>query len=217
MAWKYIREVARKGVHLLSLSFIAIYIIFAALFSHKIGLLALAFLLILLIEFEYFRIELRKKIPVISWFWWVKRKKEKERLGAEVFFLIGTIICLAVFDIRVAVAAILMTTFGDLAAALIGKKFGKHWIKSLKNRAWEGVIAELVVNLAIGLIVLRTSAWWAGAGFGQPIWSLIIVMGVTATFVETIIHKLDDNLLVPVFAGFNGQVVLMILRYFGML
>jgi len=215
MAWKYIREVARKGVHLLSLSFIAIYIIFAALFSHKIGLLALAFLLILLIEFEYFRIELRKKIPVISWFWWVKRKKEKERLGAEVFFLIGTIICLAVFDIRVAVAAILMTTFGDLAAALIGKKFGKHWLPYLKNRAWEGIIAEFVADLIIGFLVLRTSFWWlGGAGFGQPLWPVIIVMALTATFVETVISKLDDNLLIPVFSGFNGQIVLMIIAAF---
>ena len=215
MAWEFKREIARKGVHLLSLFFIVIYVLFAWMFGHKAGLLALAFLLVLLIEFEYFRIELRKKIPVISWFWWVKRPKEREKIGAEVFFLIGAIICLAVFDIRVAIAAILMTTFGDLSAALIGRRFGKHWIKCLKKKAWEGVIAEFVADLIVGFIVLRTAFWWtAGAGFGEPLWLVIIVMALTATFVETVIRKLDDNLLIPVFSGFNGQIALLILSAF---
>jgi len=215
MAREFKREVARKGVHLMSLFFIIIYLFFAILFSHRIGLLALAFLLVLLIEFEYFRIELGRKIPIISWFWWVKRPKEKEKLGAEVFFLIGSIICLAIFDLRVAVAAIAMTTFGDLAAALIGKRFGKHWIRWLKNKALEGVIAELVADLIVGFLLLRTGLWWlGGGGFGQPIWPIIIVMALTATAVETIISKLDDNLLIPVFAGFNGQIALMIVAAF---
>lgn len=219
MAWGYKREIARKGVHLLSLSFILIYIIFAVLFGHRAGLLALAFLLVLLIEFEYFRIELRKKIPFISKFWWVKRPHEKEKLGAEVFFLIGSIICLAIFDLRVAVAAILMTTFGDLAAALIGKRFGKHWLPYPKKKAWEGVIAELVVDVIVGFLIIRTvvdgSIWWlGGSGMGQPVWPIIIAMAVTATFVETMIQKLDDNLLIPVFAGFTGQIVLMIVGAF---
>jgi dolichol kinase len=98
---------------------------------------------------------------------------------------------------------------------LIGKRFGKHWIKQLKKKAWEGVIAELVVDLIVGFLLLRTSLWWLkGVGFGQPLWPAIIVMALTATFVETIISKLDDNLLIPVFAGFNGQIVLMIIGYF---
>ncbi len=215
MAWEFKREIARKGVHLLSLFFIVIYAVSAYFLGHKWGLFTLAFLLVLLIEFEYFRIEQRKKIPIISWFWWVKRPKEKEKLGAEVFFLIGSIICLAVFDLRVAIAAILMTTFGDMAAALIGKRFGKHWIKCLKKKAWEGVIAELIANLIVGFLVLRTTFWWiSGAGYGNPMWAVIIVMALTATFVETVINKLDDNLLIPVFAGFNGQIALLIISAF---
>ena len=215
MAWAFKREIARKGVHLLSLLFIVIYGVFAYFLGHQWGLFALAFVLVLLIEFEYFRIEAKKKIPFISLFWWVKRPKERQKMGAEVFFLIGTIICLAVFDMRVALAAILMTTFGDLSAALLGKKFGKRWIKGLKNKAWEGVIAELVANLIVGFLVLRTTFWWvSGAGYGNPMWAVIIVMAVTATFVETIISKLDDNLLIPVFAGFNGQIVLLIVTAF---
>ena len=216
MRWGSKKEIARKGVHLLSIFFVLIYVLFAAIFGHKGGLFALACLLILLIEFEYVRIELKKRIPIISDFWWVKRAKEREKIGSEVFFLIGAIICLAIFDLRFAVAAIFMATFGDLAAAMIGKRFGKHWIESLKKKAWEGVIAEFAADLIVGFFVVRTTLWWlgGGVGFGQPLWPVIIVMAITATTVETIIRKLDDNLLIPVFSGFAGQIVLMIVAAF---
>ena len=36
-------------------------------------------------------------------------------------------------------------------------------------------------------------------------------MAFTATIVETLIEKLDDNLLIPVFFGFNGQIVVWVL------
>jgi len=205
MTWSYRLEVARKGIHILSISFVFIYLLFSYLFSHTIGLFALAFLLIVLIEVEYVRIELGKRIPLISRLWAVKRPKEKEKLGGEVFFLIGAIICLAIFNLHIAVTAILMTTFGDLAAALIGKKFGKHWLSYLKNRAWEGIIAELVVNIIIGFLVIGTFINKDISG-----WIIILTMAITATVVETIIAKLDDNLLIPVFTGFNGQIALLI-------
>lgn len=209
MVWNYKLEVARKGIHILSTSFILIYLIFAYLFNHSVGLFALAFLLIVLVEAEYMRIELGKKIPLISRLWAVKRAKEKERLGGEVFFLIGAIICLAIFNLPIAITAILMTTFGDLAAALIGKKFGKHWIQKLKNRAWEGVIAELIVNIIIGFLIIGTFINKDISG-----WIIILTMAITATVVETVINKLDDNLLIPVFTGFNGQIALLIISFF---
>jgi len=217
VAWDFKKELGRKIIHLLSISFLVIYIIFASTFSHRIALLILGFLLIILIEFEYLRVEVGMKIPLLSILWKYKRAKEKNKLGGEVYFLIGSILCLALFDLRIAAAAILMTTFGDLAAALIGRRFGKTWIPRLKNRAVEGVIAELVVDLIIGFLIIRTlvnsSIWWLSSIIpsGQPIWSIIIPMALTATIVETLVHKLDDNLLIPLFSGFSGQIILLLL------
>lgn len=218
MAWTYLHEVARKGVHLLSTLFIIIYILASAFFGHKIGLLVLAFVLVVFLEIEYVRVEMKTKIPIISHLWRLKRSKEQDQLGGEVFFLIGTIICLAIFDVRVAITAVLMTTFGDMVAALVGKKFGKHKLLKFKKRSWEGTIAELIVNLIVGYLFMRTivngSIWWLGGSWGAPIWPVIIVMAVTATIVEVIVHKFDDNLLIPIFTGFNGQIMLLILAYF---
>jgi len=213
--WGFKEELRRKAIHLASVLFLAVYVLFFSLYSHKVALMMLAALLIIMLELEFFRVEWSMKIPLISWLWKSRRTHEKHRLGGDVFFLIGAIICLSIFDIRVAAAAILMTTFGDMASALFGKAFGKTWV--LKGRALEGIIPELVVNLVVGFFILRTyvegEVWWlAGNGLsGDPIWSVIIVMAVVATAVETMITKLDDNLLVPVFSGFFGQVMLLYL------
>lgn len=211
MTWKFKNELARKFVHLLSLFIILIYFLAADIFNEKIALIILVLILIIFIEFEYFRIEWGSKIPFMNKIWaYLRRTKEKDKLGGDIFFLIGAILVLAVFNVHVAIAAILMTTFGDMAAALIGKKFGKH--KLLTTKSWEGTIAELIVNLIIGIIIFII---YAGTSFTalQP-WIIILVMALTATFVETVVKKLDDNLLIPLFAGFNGQVALLIINYF---
>ena len=122
---------------------------------------------------------------------------------------------LAVFDIRIAMAVILMTTFGDMAAALIGQRFGKHWLKHLKDRAWEGILAEFFVDILIGVGVFFWGFWNNFSLFyNWQLWIIVFVMAVSATIVETIIYKMDDNLVIPLFAGFNGQITLMIINYF---
>ncbi len=213
MAWEYKREIARKAFHLSGVLLIAIYLAVLHFFSHFWGLVCIAVILAFLALFEYIRLISKKTIPIVSWFWQLKRPSEKKKLGTEVYFVVGALICFAVFDLRIAVAAVLMATFGDLAAALIGKKFGKRWIKSLESRAWEGVIAELAVNLITGFLVLRTALWWFGGGFGQPLWPVIIGMAAVATAVETTTRRLPDNLTVPVFSGLAVQVILILLAY----
>lgn len=217
MGWDLKRELGRKVIHLLSLSFLIIYILVSSTFSHKIALLILSFMLIILIELEYLRIEIGAKLPILNNLWErFRRKKEKQSLGGEVFFLIGAIICLAVFDLRIATAAILMTTFGDMAAALIGKRFGRIWIT--KKLAIEGILAEFIVDIIIGFLIIRNSLWWLdGSQFGVPIWPIVIIMALTATLVESVVSKLDDNLLIPLFSGFAGQIALMVMLYLNLI
>ncbi len=59
---------------------------------------------------------------------------------------------------ELAVAAILMWGFGDAAAALIGKRFGKHKVLSLKfvdhKKSWEGTAAMSFVAAVFGIVSL---------------------------------------------------------------
>ena len=204
MTWNFKQELARKFIHLLSIFILFVYFIVADIFSKQIALIILVLILIIALELEYIRMELGFKIPILKSFWkYVRREKEKQRLGGDIFFLIGSILVLAVFDLRVAIAAILMTTLGDLAAALIGKKFGKNFI--MKERSLEGILAEFLVDIAIGFVLFSNSA------LPMP-WIVILVMAITATFVETLMYKMDDNLVIPIFAGFNAQIVILILN-----
>ena len=213
MKWNFKNELARKFVHLLSILILVVYYFVSDFFSPKIALIILVFVLIFFLELEYLRIEISKEIPILKHLWkYIKRSKEKDKLGGEVFFLIGAILVLAIFDLRVAMVAILMTTFGDMAAALIGKGFGKHWLKYLKQRAWEGILAEFFVDVLIGIIIFFFIT--SSPINSLAIWIIIFVMALTATIVETLIYKMDDNLLIPIFAGFNGQIVLLILNSF---
>jgi dolichol kinase len=55
--------------------------------------------------------------------------------------------------------------------------------------------------------------WWfqSVVPHGDPLWLIIVVMAITATIVEMVVHHLDDNLLIPIFAGFNGEIILLLL------
>lgn len=181
------KELQRKAVHATSVLIVILYYFL----PKEAILLLLTLFLILFLEVEFIRIDLRLKLPL---FHKLYREKEEDRLSGNVFFLMGAIIAISVFSEKIAMAAILMTTIGDASAALFGKRFGKTWIPKLKDRAVEGCTAEFVVDLLIGFVFL-------------DLWPVILVMAGTATIVETVVNKIDDNLLIPLFSGFNAQIL----------
>jgi dolichol kinase len=216
--WNFKKELIRKSIHLFSVIFLVVYVLVSNFVNHKIALLFLSFLLVILFELEYARVEVGAKIPLLRKLWEYRRDKEKNHMGAEIYFLLGAIISLAIYDLRIAAASILMVTFGDMAAAIIGTRFGRTPLPYIKDKAWEGFLAELAVNLLIGFFVLRQPVngkmWWDSSLFpaGEPMWIIIVIMAVTATVVETAVKKLDDNLLVPVIAGFNGEIIYLLIK-----
>lgn len=184
----FFREFFRKSVHFVSLLIVIIYYYF----GKELTLDFLTLVLCCFLVIEYLRVEKEIRIPI---FWKLYRSKEKNKLSGNIQFLIGSIIAISVFPKEVASAAILMTTFGDSAAALIGMSYGKNWIKGLPERAWEGVISEFLVNMVIGYLFLSN-------------WMVALTMALAATIVETLTYKLDDNLIIPLFSGFAGYLVL---------
>ena len=183
-------EVKRKTIHVLGLSYVLFYWVALKIFqSSQIAMLLLLSTLLIFISIEFFRITEHKKIPILHVLW---RPKEENTLGGQVYYILGIILALAIFDFPIAITVILMAILGDMAAAIFGIAFGKHWMKGLKDTAWEGVIAEFAVDLIIGYLIIGN-------------WIIVIPMAAMATFVETIFPHVDDNLAIPVFAGFIGQ------------
>ncbi|MHC1757273.1 MAG: diacylglycerol/polyprenol kinase family protein [Methanosarcina sp.] len=189
-------EVLRKSVHLVSIFIVLIY----EFFGKEVILWVLMLFLVTVLFLEYLRLEEGMKIP---FFYMMYREHEADSLGGHIYFVLGAIAAISLFNREIAYAAVLMTTFGDLAAALIGKFYGKRRVfkKIFKNdKSLEGSASEFVIDLLVGLIII-----------GDPFVSL--VMAFFATLAETAVNTIDDNLVIPVFSGFFGQMTLLLLMY----
>ena len=196
MEWDFFNEIGRKIIHLLILLVLVGYFAIEAESGKQIALLTLVGILAFFLILEHFRLEHSWKMPFFSLF---IRPKEHNRMYGVIFFLSATIIALAVFDTTIAIAALLMTTFGDMMAALFGKKYGATLI--FKNKTIIGFSAGLVTNIIVALII----------SFATSINIYIpLIMAFTAAAVESLTDELDDNLLVPIFAGFVGQILMML-------
>ncbi|MBT4916987.1 hypothetical protein HN709_02410 [Candidatus Peregrinibacteria bacterium] len=186
-----ILELLRKSIHLSSLFIVVGYTVILNYFGHRVAVLVVTALLLILLEIEYFRLEHRPKLMVM--FNDLFRRHEHNSLSGAVFLVISCVICFAAFDYWVAVLALFMTVFGDLAAALFGRCFGKT--KILGDKTFIGTLAGFAANMVVGALAL-------------PEFLLLITsMSIVATFTELLTNKLDDNLTVPLFAGFTGQMV----------
>ena len=199
MAWGLFHEIGRKIIHITILLVLAAHFLiqeslvdagYTAVLAKQVALLFLVALLIVFLILEYLRLELGWKMPFFSQF---IRPKEENRMYGVIYFLSATVISLAVFEHKVALAALLMTTFGDMMAALVGRKYGTTLI--YKNKTWAGFIGELIVNIIVGFIILDRIY-------------IILGMAIVATIVETLVDELDDNLLIPIFSGFIGQIIM---------
>jgi len=184
-------ELKRKLTHLLGLLFIVLYLVMYVLFNRSIALLSITAVLIILIILEFSRVQLKKKIP-LPFLHSLRREHEKDKIGTEINYALGALIAFSVFDVRIAISALLITVFGDSASALFGIIFGKRWIN--KDKAWEGVIAEFIVDFVVSFLILNNII-------------IAIAMSLTATFVETFFRHVDDNLTIPVFSGFVGEIL----------
>lgn len=189
-------EILRKSVHIISLLIVLIY----EFFGKEVILWVLMLFLVTVLVLDYFRLEHGMKIPL---FYIMYRGKEANRLGGHIFFALGAISVIALFNKEIAYSAILMTTFGDMAAALIGKFHGKRRVfKEIFNndKSIEGSVSEFIIDFLIAFLII-----------GNPIVSF--VMAFVATVTETAVNKIDDNLMIPVFSGFFGQITLFLLMY----
>lgn len=127
------------------------------------------------------------------------RPEEMPPLGAPVVWngatamMVATALCTALFAPGVAAAAIAMQQTGDAAAALVGRRYGRHrWPRS--SRSLEGSTAFVLVAVAAG----STVALWPGVSLGA---AALGVGAVVAALAEALPIPLNDNLRVPLAVG----------------
>lgn len=92
-----------------------------------------------------------------------------------------------------AVLGVMVMTWGDGFAAIIGRRFGKRKYKILgSEKSWEGSLAMYLISwivVSLMLIIVEGNLW--------QIWMISVVVALIATALESISFLGIDNLTVP--------------------
>ncbi len=144
-------------------------------------------LLLVLVLCDVLIADYKQKLPVYSW---LERPHEERTFHTVTLAVLAGFFAFKLFVLPVALAGVSMFIFGDAAAALVGKKWGR---RELGKKSWAGTAAMFVVSALVGWAILG----WIG-----------IVMALVATLAECLVTKIDDAVTIPLFAGAVGQLLI---------
>lgn len=178
-------EFVRKGIHLFALVIPIGYALVT--FQTAIFWVTLGAVIAILIDISRFR----------QWKIWkylsfiltpiIRDHEVKGGFTGASYILTTSALCIIFFPKSIAIAALIFIIIGDTAAALVGRRFGKH--KLYQKKTIEGSLACLFSLAAVSFLIpgLPTVVGLVGA--------------LTATLAEAFCGKLDDNLFVPISSG----------------
>jgi len=196
----YSAELARKSIHLTSLSIPVIYyFIERDLALELLVPITFAFLVVDLLRYYHkptaeifykvFRFMLRKH----------EQDERTKRLNGATNVLIAATLCVIIFPKLIVLTAFSILIISDTFAALIGRKFGK---RKFLQKSVEG-------SLAFFLFALFVIALTPKVEYSTIEYVIGIVAAIVGTVVEASSWKVDDNLSIPLSVG-----VVMWLLYF---
>jgi len=191
MAVLYNGEIARKAVHFSSLAVpIGLYLVPPDIARPVVLMLALAILTV-----DVVRLHLP---PVRTVFYFlfgpILREHERFNLLGSTYLILAALICTYAFEQPIAVTALAFLVVGDTMAALVGRAIGRVRIL---DKTLEGSLACFFSCLAAGLL-------YPGP---EPGLVPILVGSFTATLFELLPIPLDDNMRIPLAAGFAMTLV----------
>ena len=115
----------------------------------------------------------------------LRRHERNGAITGATYYVVSAFLCILLFSKTLAIVCIFFTVLGDLAAALVGKMWGRT--KLLGTKSLEGSAACFVVCVVIALVKLH------------PV--IGIIGALVATVVEMLPFPIDDNLTVPLVSG----------------
>lgn len=185
----YRTELIRKGIHMSSLSIPVVYY-----FITREDALAILIPLTLLFGLSDLA---RITVPAVGTFYerifgFLLRKHERttgrRRLNGATYVLLSATLCVWLFPKVIVITAFAILIVSDTAAALIGRKFGRH---PFNGKSVEGTSAFLVTALIV--VALSPKVLYLPAEY-----AIGAAAAIVGTFVEAWSGDLvDDNLSIP--------------------
>lgn len=195
-----IGEVLRKAIHLFSI----VIPVAAVIFDRTAMVMILLIIALILVLTDFLKLRHHRfKTLFLAIFGKVLREKEQNgAMTASTIVIVSAALTIFLFRQEIAVSALVFLIVGDAAAALVGRHFGHFRI--LGNRTLEGSAAMLTACLFASSVLLYVGNY---TGWTLTVEALI-VGSVVATIVELVEIPLDDNLRIPILAGFAMELIL---------
>jgi len=190
---RYEGELARKAIHFSSLAIpIGLYYL-----PSDLGRSVILGVALFMLTVDVVRLQVPPVRTVFYFFFGrVVRDHERFNLLGSTYLLLAALICNYAFAKNVAVAGLAFLVVGDTVAALVGRRWGR--IRIL-DKSLEGSLACLVSCLLVG--------WLIRIGSGELSAPMVWVGAFTATLIELLPIPLDDNMRIPLAAGFAMTLV----------
>lgn len=188
------KEFYRKSIHLGSLILpFSYYFVFG--FQKAPALLVFFPLALISFIFDLVRLEHKSFKKVFYRFFGIMlRKHEISNFTGASYLLTSTVFCIALFPANIAFTALVYLSIGDTLAALFGLTFGKRNIKKT-HKSLEGSLACFSSCFIFSLLMSF-----------HPEMGLHPLVGLfgsyAATLAELFRFPIDDNIKIPIFAGF---------------
>jgi len=185
------REVSRKLFHLTILVVVILYY-----FSNKsTTLLWCAIFLLGFVYSDIIRVKAYYLFPLRKLSDTVTRPHERRTLGAAVYFTLGALTTVFLFEKLIAIAAVTIAAFGDGMAAVTGIALGRHKISKDSQKTVEGAIGAFLTSLGLSIFFFfETPLFW-------PIIISIVAASVVVS-VDLVELPIDDNLILSIILGF---------------
>jgi dolichol kinase len=198
---EYRAEIARKGIHLTSLSIpIIYYFIERDLALMLLVPVTLSFLAVDLLRYYHrptadlfyriFRFMLRKH----------ELDEKTKRLNGATNVLLAATLCVIIFPKLIVLTAFSILIVSDTFAALIGRKFGR---RKFIHKSVEGSTAFFLFALIV--VALTPKVEYAAGEY-----AIGAVAAIAGTLIEAVSWKIDDNLSVPFSVGIVMWILYMI-------
>jgi len=181
---RWFGEIGRKAVHVSAILIPIGYYVLAEPLGRSI--------LIILTVVSFLIDGLRLNQPRVRTFFFLffgrlVRDHERYNLLGATYLLLSSLICVYAFEKPVAVAALAFLILGDTVAALVGKSIGRVRVF---GKTVEGSAACFAACLVVGYLIPELTLKQTIAGAAM------------ATLIELLPVPLDDNLRIPLAAGF---------------
>ena len=189
----YKHELVRKSIHLCSLSIPIIYYYITRELALYI-LVPLAFFSLVFDLLRHYNPFVKKTF--FSLFGFMLRSHEtdqkKKNLNGATYVLLSAVIVVAVFPKVIVITSFAVLIIGDIFAALIGRKFGKH---KFLCKSLEGTLAFFVTALIVIVLAPKVNYTY-----------MEYLIGIIAVAIGAIVENIsqgwaDDNLTIPVSIG----------------